>query len=67
MEDNTGEGVAKMRKKTHKSCRCHVGNGGDLGGEKEKRRKYRVGPVAANRDSLDNDEEAGGEHKVPRV
>ena len=26
---------AKKRKKPHRSCRRHVGNGGDLGGRKE--------------------------------
>ena len=33
--DRTGEGSGelKKRKKPHKSCRRHVGNGGDLGGK----------------------------------
>ena len=33
-EDRIGEsaGAAKKRKKPYKSCRRHVGNGGDLGG-----------------------------------
>ena len=33
-EDRIGEGAGevKTRKKPYKSCRCHVGNGGDLGG-----------------------------------
>ena len=39
---------AKKRKKLHKSCRCHVGNRGDLGGKSSKRRNERIGPVAAN-------------------
>ena len=48
-----GRGEAKKRKKSHKSCRRHVGNGGDLGGKRIKRRKQRVGsPVAANPDNL---------------
>ena len=34
-----GGGEAKKRKKPHKSCRRHVGNGGDLGGKRKKRRK----------------------------
>ena len=29
----------KKRKKPHKSCRRHVGNGGDLSGKREKNRK----------------------------
>ena len=36
-EDRIGEGgrEAKKRKKLHKSCRRHVGNGGDLGGKRK--------------------------------
>ena len=34
--------------------------GGDLGGKREKCRKERVGPVAANPDNLENNKEAGG-------
>ena len=50
----------------HKTCRCHVGNGGDFGGKREKRRKERVGPVvASNPDNLENSKEAGGEHEIP--
>ena len=37
-----------------------MGNGGDLGGKREKRRKERVGPVAANPDNVENSKEAGG-------
>ena len=37
-----------------------MGNGGDLGGKRKKRRKERVGPVAANPDNLENNKEAGG-------
>ena len=44
-----GGGEAKKRKKPHKTC---VGNGGDLGAKKKKRKKERVGPVAANPDHL---------------
>ena len=50
----------KKRKKPHKSCRRHVGNGGDLGEKRKKRRKESAGPVAANPDNLGNDKEAGG-------
>ena len=61
-EDRIGEGggVVKKRKKTHKSCRRHVGNEGELSGKKKDRRKERVGPVAANSDNLENNNEAGG-------
>ena len=40
-EDRIEEGgrEAKMRKKSHKSCRRHVGNGADLGGTRKKCRK----------------------------
>ena len=40
-EDRIGEsgGGAKKRKKSHSSCRRHVGKGGDLGGNRKKRRK----------------------------
>ena len=60
-EDRIGEGgiEAKKRKKPYKSCRRHVGNGGDLGVKRKKRRKERIGPVAVNLDSLEN--------KVPRA
>ena len=34
-----GGGEAKKRKKPHKGCIRHVGNGGDLGGKRKKRRK----------------------------
>ena len=69
-EDRIGEGgrEAKKRKKPHKSCRRHVGNGGDLGGKREKCRKERVGSVAANPDKLESNKEAGGgEHKALRA
>ena len=68
-EDMIGEGgrEAKKRRKPHKSCKRRVGNGGDLGGKRKKRRKERVGPVAANPDNLENNKEAGEEHKVPRA
>ena len=57
-EDRIGEGggEAKKCRKPHKSCRRHVGNGGDLGGKRKKRRKERVVPVAANPDNLLNRE-----------
>ena len=51
---------AKKRKKPHKSCRRHVGNGGDLGGKRKTRRKERVVPVAAKPDNLESNKEAGG-------
>ena len=49
-EDGIGEGgsEAQKRKKVHKSCRRDVGNGGNLGGKRNKRRQRRVGSVAAN-------------------
>ena len=49
----------KKRKKPHKTCRRHVGNRGDLGGKRKKRRKERVGQVAANPDNLLNREQQG--------
>ena len=55
-----GGGETKKRKKPHKSCRRHVGNGGDLGGKRKKRRKEKVDPEAANPDNLENNKEAGG-------
>ena len=51
---------------THTHTR-HVGNGGELGGKRKKRRKERVGPVASNSDTLESNKEAGGENKVPRA
>ena len=40
-EDRIGEGggEAKKHKKPHKSCRRHVGNGGDLGRKREKKER----------------------------
>ena len=40
-EDRIGEGgrETKKPKKPKNSCRCHVGNGGDLGGKRKKCRK----------------------------
>ena len=68
-EDRIGDsgGEAKKRKKPHKSCRRHVGNGGDLVRKREKRRKERVGPVAAKPDNLEYNKKTGGEHKVHRA
>ena len=54
-----GGGEAKKRKKPHKTCRRHVGNGGDLGGKNKTRRKERVGAVVANLDNLEKNKEAG--------
>ena len=61
-EDRIEEGgrEEKNRKKAHKRCRRHVGNGRDLGGKRKKRRKERVGPVSADPDNLRNRKEAGG-------
>ena len=63
-EDGIGEGgrEAKKRKKPHSnnSCRRHVGNGGDLSGNKTKRRQEKVGSVAANPDNLESNKEVGG-------
>ena len=60
-EDRIGEGgkEAKKRNKPHKSCRRHVGNGGDLGGKKKTCKNERVGPVAANPENLESNKEAG--------
>ena len=68
-EDETGNGnedriggdgrEAKKRKKSHKSCRRHMGNGEDLGGKRKKCRKERIGPVAAKPDNLENNKEVG--------
>ena len=68
-EDMIREGgrEAKKRKKPHTSCRSHVGNGGDLGGKRKKRRKERVGPVAANPNIVENNKETGGGAQVPRA
>ena len=62
-EDRIGQGgrEAKKRKKSHERCRRHVGNGIDLGGKLEKRRKERVGPVATNPDNQKSNKEAGAE------
>ena len=43
-----------------RSGRRHVGNGGDLVGKREKCRKERVGPVAANPDNLESNKAGGG-------
>ena len=68
-EDRIGEGgtETKKRKKPHKTCRRHVGNGRDLDGKRKKCRKERVGPVAANPYNLESSKKAGGEHKVLRA
>ena len=55
-----GEREVEKQKKPHKSCRRPVGNGGDLSGKMKKRRKEKVGAVAANPDNLANNKEAGG-------
>ena len=62
-EDGIGEGggEAGKRKKPHKSCRRDVGNRGDLGGKRKRRRQERFGSVPAHPDNLENSKEAGGE------
>ena len=45
---------------THTHCRRRAGNGGDMGGKRNKCRKERVGSVAANPDNLGSNKEAGG-------
>ena len=61
-EDKIREGrrEAKKPNKLQKSCRRHVGNGGDLGGKRKKCKKERVDPVAANPDNLESNNKAGG-------
>ena len=68
-ENRVGEGGRgiKKRKKPQNSCRRRAGNGGDMGGKRQKCRKERVGSVAANSDNLGSNKEAGGEHKVLRA
>ena len=47
------EKKVKKRKKPHKSCRCDVGNGADLGRKREKKRRQEmVHSVAADPDNL---------------
>ena len=60
--DGVGEGgrEAQKRKESHRSCRRHVGDEGDLGGKRETRRQDMVGSVATNPDNLENRKEAGG-------
>ena len=43
-KEGIGEGGrdAKKRKKPHKSCRRHMGNGGHLGGKRENVKKKRL-------------------------
>ena len=59
-----GSRRAEERRRSARNHTRLVGTGGDLGGKREKRRKERVGPVAANPDNLENDKGARGEHKV---
>ena len=60
IESRRMEEMRSIAKKTQKSRRRHVGNGGDLDGKRKKSRKGGVGPVAANPDNLENNKEAGG-------
>ena len=61
-QDRIGEGgrEAKKRMKPQRSCRRHVGKGGDLGGKIKKCGNESVGPVATNPENLENNKEAGG-------
>ena len=42
----------RQRKQLHKSCRRHVRNGRDFGGQRKRRRQERVGSVPVNPDNL---------------
>ena len=59
-----GSGRAEERRKSARNRKIVVDamweTGGDLGGKREKCRKERVGPVAANPDNLESNKEAGG-------
>ena len=57
---HTHKRETKKRKKPQNSCRRRAGNGGDLGGKRQKCTKERVGPEAANPDNLESNMEAGG-------
>ena len=61
-ENRIGEGGrgTKERKKPQNSCRRRAGNGGDMGGKRNKCRKERVGSVAANSYNLGSNKKAGG-------
>ena len=67
--DRIGQGGTETKKckKAHKTCRRHVGNGGDSDDMSKKCRKEKVGPVASNPDNLENSKEGGGGHKVPKA
>ena len=54
-------GEAKKRKKTYNSCRRDVRNGGDVGGNKKKRKHENVGSEAADSNNLEKWKEAGRE------
>ena len=60
-EDRIGKGGREAKKcmKPQNSYRRQVGNGGDLGGKREKCGKERGGPVAANPDNRESNKEAG--------
>ena len=56
------EKEVKKRKKSKRSCRGDVGNGGDdLGANRGKPRQERVGSVAANPDNEENSKEVDRE------
>ena len=60
-------GEAKTYKKPYKSCRRGVGNGGDLDGNRNKRRQESVGLVAADPDNLEDYKEPGGKQGIPSL
>ena len=53
-----GGGKTKRHRKPHESCKRDVGNGGDLGGNRGKRRQKSIGSVAADPDNLENRKKA---------
>ena len=64
IEDGIGEGrgKGKKRKKPHdSSCRSDVGNRGDFGLKRKKRRQEIIGSVAADPDNLENSKKTGRE------
>ena len=64
-----GGGDAKKSKQLHKSGRRHVENGGDLGGNRGKRRHESVDSIAADPDNLEKRiaRTQGWKHKALRV
>ena len=68
-EDRIGEGgeKAKKRKKPHKTCRRHVGNGGDFGGKRKIVEKKGLVQKLSTEIIKRLTRKQGREHKVPRV